>query len=90
MTSGGATVATTATEILPANRNRQRAEICNLDAAANMHVGDSSVSMTTGIQLAPGGTHKIERDAFDGRIYRGAVYGIVAANTSPAGYWEES
>lgn len=74
VTNTSATVATSSTIILSANRTRQYAIMCNNDGTnfVDMAFHASVATSTTGIKLEAGECYEIDAD----NLYVGAVYGI--------------
>lgn len=73
-------VANTATLILAANTNRNRAVIQN-NSGQDVFIGASGVTTANGVKVLPNGALAVETGA--------AVYGIVAAATSDVRVFEE-
>ena len=79
------TVATTATVIVAADSKRQGLIVTNESSAKLFFGPDDSITTANATSLAAGGTLVMSNPA---EMYRGVIYGIVAADTSDIRYFE--
>lgn len=84
-TYGAVTVTTNPTLIIGANPNRRALIVSNNTNAALYVSPDSSLTTSNGIVVPASGTMTISAD---GEVFKGDVYGIVAAATNDVRYWE--
>jgi len=78
-------VGTTPTLIIPVNARRTSFYLLN-NGTNEMYIGEnSSVTVATGFPLAA--ASQVSEDE-GSNVYKGDIYGIVAAGTEEARYWE--
>lgn len=79
MTTGQSTVTTTAGLIAPANNQRA---CCILSSLADLYIGNSSVTVATGMYVKAGQPYPIETTA--------AIYGVTATGTAACTYLDQT
>ena len=86
---GAASVTTSATLIVPANRNRTAVEIYNNHTAEIFRGVTSALTTANGIPLDSKSSVVITGDGTEYQwFYRGDIYGIVASGTADVRYIE--
>jgi hypothetical protein len=84
-THGNVTVTTNPTLIIGANPNRRAIIISNNTNTSLYLSPDSSLTTANGIVVPALGHIEISAD---GEVFKGDIYGIVAASTNDVRYWE--
>lgn len=81
MTTGQATLSTSASQVVAANANRRFVEVTNNDAAIRVFVGNTGVLTTTGHLLLPGAAMSFEK-------MQAAIFCVAASGSPVVSYTE--
>lgn len=89
MAYGTITVTTSATQIVPANAQRQGIIICNNSVTTDVYIGqDANVTTVNGLPLYANQTREKSRNGGT-TLWLGPVYAICASGTADIRYWED-
>ena len=87
-TTATVTVAATATLIIPSNERRSSFYLLN-NGAESMFIGETAATTTIAAGFPLAAASQISEDEGN-NVYKGPIFGIVAAATEEARYWERT